>query len=142
MSLLPPVSGRKAVRLQNAAMVNELSDLYSYLMSIWISEGSEESHIGSEKEEDETPVGGDSGTKGGKLPFSGPSVVKPKWVLPLKKRMLKLMEQMQTMQMQTAMAKFEGGIRGAWPAEEYQKLLEKESDMLAALGQASEPNSV
>ncbi|KAL5494924.1 hypothetical protein ACEPAI_386 [Sanghuangporus weigelae] len=131
LSILPPVSGRKAVRLQNAVMVDELSSLYSYLMSIWITEDNEESRVDSEERELERPVADEeTGTE-----KKGPGAVKPGWAASVKKRMLRLMEQLQTMQMQTAMARFEGNIRGAWPSEEYEKLLEKESDILAALGQ-------
>ncbi|KAL5519292.1 hypothetical protein ACEPAH_975 [Sanghuangporus vaninii] len=133
LSILPPVSGRKAVRLQNAVMVDELSSLYSCLMSIWITEDKEESRVDSEGELEKPVAGEKTGTEKKDLP--SPAAVKPEWAAPVKKRMLRLMEQLQTMQMQTAMARFEGNIRGAWPSEEYEKLLEKESDMLAALGQ-------
>ena len=35
--LIPPVSGRKAVRLRNADLITELLSLYSLLISAWIS---------------------------------------------------------------------------------------------------------
>ena len=47
------------------------------------------------------------------------------------------LERLQALRAQTATAKWEGNLRGAWPIEEYNELLDKESAMLMALAQLS-----
>jgi len=49
--------------------------------------------------------------------------------------MIALSQQIQTVGVQTRMARWEGSIRGVWPFKEYMGLVEYESNMLAALQQ-------
>lgn len=135
----PPTSGRKAVRLQNAAVIDELSGIYSTLMSVWIEE--KETEKGSDDMQDEQPEAnvpdGEAGVENRSVHPSVASSARAGWAFPLRKRLLAIVEQLNSIKIQTAMARFEGNIRGAWPAEEYGKLLEQEGDMLAALGQVN-----
>ena len=145
MMMIPPVSGRKAVRMRNAAVISELSNLYSTLMSVWIngdntegkSSGNEQTndgpteHNGSDIEAVEAPTQKDF------APSFAASSRANTWARPFRLRLISLVEQLQGLQVQTALAKFEGNIRGSWPSEEYMKLLQHESDMLAALAQVS-----
>ncbi|EJD03603.1 uncharacterized protein FOMMEDRAFT_133035 [Fomitiporia mediterranea MF3/22] len=131
MSSLPPISSRKAVRLKNAKFISELSSLYSSLMSIWIAEEEADSRNDDERPEQSREIEAD----GKSVRPSISATVRPGWATPIRTRMLALEEQLQALQVQTATAKFEGNIRGAWPAEEYHKLLEQEGTMLSALKQ-------
>ncbi|KAI5117073.1 hypothetical protein M0805_007950 [Coniferiporia weirii] len=126
MMLFPPASGRKTVRLRNATAISELSSLYSTLMSVWISE--------ERPQVDGRTKGQSEGDEEARKTSISPSI-SPEWATQLRKRILSLAEQVQAIRAQAATAKFEGNIRGAWPGEEYNKLLDHESDMLAALSQ-------
>lgn len=129
MMLIPPTSGRKAVRLQHAAFIAELSSLYSLLMSTWI-------HNGPGRRDSESADGrdGNNTEKASTMNSVSPGF-QTKWTKSFREQALQLFEQLEAMQVSTAMAKFEGSIRGAWPADEYQKLIQHEHDMLAAFGQ-------
>ncbi|THH07358.1 hypothetical protein EW145_g3442 [Phellinidium pouzarii] len=129
MMMFPPASGRKSVRLRNAALISELSGLYSTLMSVWISEeetqaiGNTKEHSDGDKEAAQIATMSSGTTRTGG------------WPMQLRKKVLSLAEQMQIVRGQTGMAKFEGSIRGVWPGEEYNLLLDNEADMLAAFAQ-------
>ncbi|KAH9849321.1 hypothetical protein C2E23DRAFT_870653 [Lenzites betulinus] len=101
--MLPPKSGRKAVRLRNASTLSGLSYLYSHLTSLWLSAA------------------------------DGPLQAGDRWPAELRAKFIALAEQMQDLRLRTAMSKWEGSVRGAWAAEEYNRLLEVESDMLSSL---------
>lgn len=107
--MFPPTSGRKAVRLRNAAIITEISSLYAYLLSTWITDAEE---IVSEKQ-----------------------LVLPKWTSQFRARLVVLAAQVQGLRTQTAVAKWEGNMRGVWPIDEYNKLVNTESEMLAGLAQ-------
>ena len=109
--MLPPKSGRKAVRLRNASVLSGISYLYSHLTSLWLSA--------------DGPFDRAADGKDGDVPH--------KWPANLRAKFLALANQLQDLRMRTVMSKWEGSIRGAWPVEDYNKLLEAESDMLSSL---------
>ncbi|KAH9896908.1 hypothetical protein C8Q73DRAFT_642067 [Cubamyces lactineus] len=111
LMMLPPKSGRKAVRLRNASVLSGISYLYSHLTSLWLSA--------------DGPFDRAADGKDGDVPH--------KWPADLRAKFLTLANQLQDLRMRTAMSKWEGSIRGAWPVEDYNKLLEAESDMLSSL---------
>lgn len=126
--MFTPTSGRKAVRQRNASVITELSSLYASLMSNWISQQSDNvatsAHAGVEEKGND--LEGDSSVK---VPIS------PVWVTGFRERLIGLAAQIQALRLQTAVAKWEGNIRGVWPIEEYMNLVNTESDMLAAIAQ-------
>ncbi|KAI0087246.1 hypothetical protein BDY19DRAFT_986266 [Irpex rosettiformis] len=107
LMMLPPKSGRKAVRLRNASILLSLASLYSDIISVWISA---------------------EGTT---------NIAKPKsqadWVAGVRAKIVSLAAKLQALKQQTALAKWEGSIRGAWPMEEYMKLIEEETKIMANL---------
>ncbi|EKM50877.1 uncharacterized protein PHACADRAFT_151282 [Phanerochaete carnosa HHB-10118-sp] len=103
--MLPPKSGRKAVRLRNSSHISTISFLYSDIMAVWIDSASVRHVHGSLAE-----------------------------LLPnARKQFLKLATQLQAVKSQTTIAKWEGSIRGAWPFEEYMKLANVQTDMMSSL---------
>ena len=107
--MLPPKSGRKAVRLRNASILSGLSYLYSHLTSLWLSAGEpfDAAH-----------------EKGG---------VARVWPQELRDKLVYIAEQLQDLRMRTAMSKWEGNVRGAWPFEDYNRMVDVQSDMLNSL---------
>lgn len=101
--MFPPQSGRAAVRRRNASNITAISYFYSSLMSAWISD----------KEQ--------------------PGSKSPEWINGFRDRMINVATQLQAVKAQTEIARWEGGIRGAWPYEEYVKMEEIESQMIAGL---------
>ncbi|CDO75856.1 hypothetical protein BN946_scf184833.g7 [Trametes cinnabarina] len=114
LMMLPPKSGRKAVRLRNAAAISGLSYLYSHLTSLWLSAGGPFDRMPEAKD-------GISSHEG------------RKWPAELRAKFIALAEQLQDLRVRTMMSKWEGNIRGAWATEDYNKLLDVETDMLANL---------
>ena len=108
--MLPPKSGRKAVRLRNASVLSGLSYLYSHLTSLWLSAG-EPFDMSREK-----------GT-----------LEEREWPQDLREKFIYIAEQLQDLRMRTVMSKWEGNIRGAWPFEDYMKMVEVQNDMLSSL---------
>ncbi|KAI0300498.1 hypothetical protein B0F90DRAFT_1629671 [Multifurca ochricompacta] len=106
--MLPPKSGRKAVRLRAAASIDALSHVYTSLISAWITESDE-----------------------GK----GASFASSSWVKAFRDRLIAVTLQIQTGKQQMMLASWEGGIRGRWPQEEYVKLTEVQEDMIGVLAQ-------
>lgn len=106
MMMLPPKSGRKAVRLRNASTMSQLSFLYSDIMAAWISSNDNVKHA--------------HGSLTELLPNA-------------RKKFLALAAQLQAVKTQTAIAKWEGSIRGAWPGDEYMKLANVQTDMTSSL---------
>ena len=106
--MLPPKSGRKAVRLRAAATIDALGHVYTSLMSAWITE-----------------------SEGGKVdPLSLPN-----WVQDFRARLTDVSFRVQAGKDQMMLASWEGGIRGRWPLEEYVKLTEVQEEMVAVLAQ-------
>lgn len=59
------------------------------------------------------------------------------WVQDFREKIIAVAQQLQTLKMQAAIARFEGNIRGAWPSKEYNKLVEVETEMTANLAMVS-----
>ncbi|KAL5483606.1 hypothetical protein ACEPAI_8838 [Sanghuangporus weigelae] len=146
MMVIPPVSGRKAVRLHNASIINELGKLYQLLMATWINE--EETQFTRIKGKfaststifltltqthtyDEEKATKPSGYP----PMPSQAQYVPKWFERFRKRAIPLANQLRGLHVETDSAQWEGGFRGAWPVQEYQKLMGLEGDILAALTQ-------
>lgn len=106
--MLPPKSGRKAVRLRAAATIDALGHVYTSLMSAWITE-----------------------SEGWKGDTSSP----PNWVKDFRARLTAVSFRVQAGKDQMMLASWEGGIRGRWPLEEYVKLTEVQEEMVAVLAQ-------
>ena len=127
LMMFPPSSGRKSVRLRNAALITEMSLLYSQLMSVWISDIE-----ATEDGDTVNPGEPDKGEGGEVTTLKGAS---PAWARKIRKKVLTLAEQVQGLRAQIATAGFEGNIRGAWPADDYNKLCDCTADMLASFFQ-------
>lgn len=110
--MLPPTSGRKAVRLRNANIVTNISEIYAFLISTWI------------------------GTQTHRKKHSA---APPTWAQEFRIKLVALADQVQLLDQMTGLAKWEGSIRGKWPIQEYQSLVESESNMLGALAQVRFP---
>lgn len=119
MMLLPPQSARRSVRLRCAGTLASISYLYSHLTAAWIS--SEPFSRG--EEEDDAADNSDPAH----LP----------WVQEFRERFLEIAQELQLLQTQATVAQLEGNVRGKWPAEEYTKLVQVESEMAWALGVVS-----
>lgn len=85
----------------------QLSSLYSDITAAWISsEGaSEEAQVKS-------------------LQHWNPAV---------RAKVISIAAQLQALKVQTAMAKWEGNIRGVWPMDEYMKLINVETEIMSSL---------
>jgi hypothetical protein len=55
----------------------------------------------------------------------------------MRERIIALSAEVGALRQQTAMAVWEGNVRGAWPVEEYQRLISIESNMISALAQVN-----
>ena len=106
--MLPPKSGRKAVRLRAATSIDELGHAYTMLMSAWIAE--------------------DDSSKD--VPFTSTT-----WVKPFRQRLVAVTTQIQAGKQQMMLATWEGSIRGRWPKDEYFKLTQVQEEMIAVLAQ-------
>ncbi|KAG7095005.1 hypothetical protein E1B28_005799 [Marasmius oreades] len=119
MMMLPPKSGRKAVRRRNASLVGAISNLYAFLIATWIS--------------DNTLAEQDTGDgDGNNYEHDRPSVF---WIKEFRERLFSLAEEVNAIRGFTALAKWEGNIRGRWPAEDYHALIEIQADMISPLAQ-------
>ena len=101
--MFPPQSGRTAVRRRNASNITAISYLYSSLISAWISDKERPDSKGAE------------------------------WIAGFRDRLVAVATQLQAVKAQTEIARWEGGIRGAWPYEEYVKMEEIETRMLGGI---------
>ncbi|KAF8206811.1 hypothetical protein K438DRAFT_1816457 [Mycena galopus ATCC 62051] len=108
--MLPPTSGRKAVRTRNAKAIASVASAYGFLLSAWI-----EMREGGAPEPKFTPPGG--------------------WPAAFRKQLLALGEELHTIRELTELAKWEGSIRGKWPAAEYRRLVNVQVEMTAVLAQ-------
>ncbi|KAF5353705.1 hypothetical protein D9758_008696 [Tetrapyrgos nigripes] len=119
MMMLPPTSGRKAVRLRNASIISQLADLYGFLISTWISTDSLKEGDSSSDED---------------LPAAD-THVNSRWLAEFRKRLLDIAGAVTATRSLTAIATWEGSIRGKWPVKEYMALLDVEAEMITALAQ-------
>ncbi|KAL4246747.1 hypothetical protein ABKN59_009080 [Abortiporus biennis] len=105
LMMLPPKSGRKAVRLRNAATISSMSSLYSGLLSAWIND---------------------------RLPPE--ELDKPaEWIPGFREKLISVGSQIQAVKGQTVIAKWEGNVRGSWPFEDYITLANLQTEMVANL---------
>ncbi|KAH9067948.1 hypothetical protein EDB87DRAFT_1700654 [Lactarius vividus] len=106
--MLPPKSGRKAVRLRAAKSISSLGHVYTTLMSAWITER-------------------DAGKD---VSFTGNN-----WVQAFRGRLIAVTLQILAGKQQMMLASWEGNIRGRWAQDEYAKLTEIQEDMIGVLAQ-------
>jgi len=110
MMILPPKSGRRAVRLRNASSVMGLSRMYSFLISTWISTDPHR------KTDPDAPAD---------------------WITDFRNKLIALAQEIDGIKNFTHLTKWEGSARGAWPSEEYLRLAEVQTEMIGALVQLS-----
>jgi len=106
--MLPPKSGRKAVRLRTAKSIGALGNVYTSLMSAWITEGDAGKDV---------------------------SFTATDWVKGFRKQLVAVTLQVVTEKQEMMTAAWEGNIRGRWPHAEYIKITEIEEDMIGVLSQ-------
>lgn len=106
--LLPAKSARKAVRLGCSKSLISLSNIYTFLMSAWIT------NTPSEKE----------------LKRAGP----PGWANSFRDDLLKVAIQLRDLKEMAGWARWEGNVRGHWPYEEYNRLTDIQQEMIAVFG--------
>ncbi|KAJ3987146.1 hypothetical protein F5890DRAFT_1571904 [Lentinula detonsa] len=143
MMMLPPTSGRKAVRYRNASLISGLGNLYSFLMSTWMSDAPLKdkavepgSEISSGPNEDRRELDEKTGLPGTETapPVSQPRLLHSvRWLNEFRVRLLSLSDELNSLKQLTMTATWEGSIRGKWPAEEYNALLDAEGEMLVGL---------
>ncbi|TBU59289.1 hypothetical protein BD310DRAFT_976680 [Dichomitus squalens] len=112
--MVPPKSGRKAVRLRNATTISGLSYLYSHLTSLWLAAGEPfeaSHHLHTEKG----------------------VTAQRHWPAELREMMIAIAQQLQDLRVRTVMSKWEGNIRGRWAVEDYNRLLDIQTDILSSL---------
>ncbi|CAE6412674.1 unnamed protein product [Rhizoctonia solani] len=130
MMLLPPQSSRKALRLGTASTVSQVSQLYGLLISSWLTV---EEEVENEKaDEKEDPV---EENKPASHPYE-------KWQPAFRSKLISVAGALAAQKMQMATIKWERNIRGGWPAEHYEKLLEVQVKMLSDLIQLAGALSV
>ncbi|KII87451.1 hypothetical protein PLICRDRAFT_163585 [Plicaturopsis crispa FD-325 SS-3] len=110
--LIPPKSGRKAVRVRNAYAVTGLSNLYSKLLAHWIADRKHERM--------------DEGKDG---------LAPAKWLTDFRLQLVTQADQLTYIRQLTASAVWEGNIRGKWPVEEYTSLVNTEIQLVVGLAQ-------
>ncbi|KAJ7595105.1 hypothetical protein C8J56DRAFT_1013068 [Mycena floridula] len=107
--MLPPSSGRKAVRLRNAMCITSLERLYGFLVAAWIQPM-------AEKTPEEEKAG------------------QPAWLNDFRVKLFNLSDQLIAIRVLTDLADWES-FRGAWPKPEYVRILELQREMTGALAQ-------
>ncbi|KAG8773968.1 hypothetical protein FRC12_002211 [Ceratobasidium sp. 428] len=121
MMLLPPQSGRKALRLSNASTISAISQIYGLLISSWLT--------GEEEMQDEKAKGEISSSEENQ-PLSRPY---EKWTPAFRAKLLSVAGHLAAQKLQMKTIKWERNIRGGWPAEHYEKLLEVQTTMISDL---------
>ena len=114
MMIVPPKSAKTAVRLANASMVFNLSQLYSLLISKWIIV--EEANASGEKPSQDVRE-------------------LSRWSRQFRADFTMAGAALQTLEKWTKLAQWEGSFRGAWPVEQYTELNDVETEMLSYLAQ-------
>ncbi|KAA1472661.1 hypothetical protein DENSPDRAFT_872334 [Dentipellis sp. KUC8613] len=115
LMMLPPQSGRKAVRIRNAKTIDGLSHVYAALMSAWITDPLADA-TGVERE------------KG-----RGVSMIDARWAKGFRERLVGVGGQLQSLSAFTDLARWEGGIRGKWNYKDYKRMVEVQLEMVACL---------
>ena len=106
--LFPVVSGRRLVRLQNSDTIREITELYTSVVATWMY-----------AEDNEMP----------EEEFMGI------WAPKFREKLLATSAKLYGLRSQTALAKWEGSLRGNWPYLEYAKLVETQVEMTGAVAQ-------
>ncbi|KAI0320467.1 hypothetical protein OF83DRAFT_1053079 [Amylostereum chailletii] len=106
---VPPKTGRKAVRERNATVLSSLCNVYSSLMSAWISNKSpsaSENDLDAQAQAD-----------------------------PFRRNLMAVAAQVTALKGLTETSRWEGSWRGQWPYADYARMVEVELEMIATLGQ-------
>lgn len=153
--MLPPKSGRKAVRLRNASTINKLAQTYTFLMSAWIRTDFERTE---QDRREEDPMSADAIAEGQdpanekQLNNIGGSSLHSKgidarrfpneWKGPFRQKMVFVISQLQGVLQQTEMARWEGNLRGHWPHKDYVRLAQVQLEMTACMSQVRRSLSI
>lgn len=150
--MLPPKSGRKVVRLRNAATINKLAQTYTFLMSAWIRTDIELTEKSAEREGhplSEDPALSEAQDPTGEKHLhntdnAGDSALNPRkfpnqWREPFRRKIISTLSQLQVVLQQTEMARWEGNLRGHWPHKEYVRLAQVQFEMTACMAQVRSP---
>lgn len=121
--MIPPQSSRKAVRSLNASTISAAASLYALIMEAWITDADISGKAPAESAED--------------LAF-GTSSFTPRF----REQVLGLDSQLQDLSGRTTIARWEGNLRGRWPFEQYNRLVEVQYRMLTSLGQVCLGNAL
>lgn len=114
--MVPPKSGRKIVRLQNASTISAAASLYAFVMEAWIAD---------------TDISGNQHSQSAEaLAFGSSSFTQN-----FREQVLSLGAQLQNLRGRTSIARWEGNLRGKWPFEQYNQLVDIQYKMLTSLGQ-------
>jgi hypothetical protein len=108
LMIFPAISARKAVRLGCAKTLASLSSIYTSLMAAWITD------IPTSKELK-----------------SGPSA----WASSFRNELSTVAIQLRDLKETAVSARWEGNVRGHWPYEEYNRLIDVQQEMIAVLAQ-------
>lgn len=155
MMMIPPKSGRKAVREQNANIISDLGSMYAILMTAWINEEEERltrmrgrfaststiflnltNTPAFDNEKQPTKSGNPYGA-GPNYPPIQSHVYVPTWFADFRKLVMPVANQLRSLHVATENAAWEGSFRGKWPRHEYERLLDLESEIMSALVQLS-----
>lgn len=109
--LFPAISARKAVRLGCAKTLTSLSNIYASLMAAWITD---------------TPTS--------KELKSGSSA----WARSFRNELSTVALQLRDLKETAGSAKWEGNVRGHWPHEEYNRMIDVQQEMISVLSQVSQ----
>lgn len=140
--MLPPSSGRKAVRHRNASVITGLGNLYSFLMSTWLSDAPLSNKAVEPESDSSTTIDDNRDTQKQLDAEATPALSQPdlshpihsvRWLDKFRVRLLSLSDELNALKQLTMTATWEGSIRGKWPAEEYTALLDAEGEMLIGL---------
>ncbi|KAF8608867.1 hypothetical protein BDV93DRAFT_465925 [Ceratobasidium sp. AG-I] len=121
MMLLPPQSSRKALRLGSASTISDISQIYGILISSWLTV--------EEEDEDKEADGALSKDEENK-PMSHPY---EKWTPAFRAKLIAVATRLGAQKLQMKTIKWERNIRGGWPAEHYEQLIEIQTTMLSDL---------
>jgi hypothetical protein len=106
--ILPPKSARKAVRLGCAKTVTSLSHMYALIMSTWIRDA---------------------------VPSKELKSGLPPWANSFRKNLTAVALQLNDLKETARLARWEGSVRGHWPYEEYNKLVDVQQEMVTVFSQ-------
>ncbi|CAE6440783.1 unnamed protein product [Rhizoctonia solani] len=112
----PPQSARKAVRLDNAASISEISQIYGILVSSWLT---------VEEDSKEKPS---SDTDSEMVPYTY-----DRWTPAFRTKCMALWTILYGQKRHLRNIKWERSIRGKWPGEHYERLIEIQNSMLSNL---------